>query len=238
MNVTNNSMADIEQQPDPLDEDALRRRLINRIALAGVAIVALLGGLAVIDSMYVAPTATRPKAPAPVMADAAKPLDATTISSVVGQDQAPAAQPAEQAAPEPPKPEAVPTIKGTAEPEESASPSVLSPRQQRPLTKMPEVRQAVVKPEPATASAHAPASRPLAQQAAQAESRFILQMGVFNNLDNAQELLAKLQKHGVPAQIEARVQVGPFKSKAEADAARARLKALGLEAGLLMAVHR
>ena len=38
---------------------------------------------------------------------------------------------------------------------------------------------------------------------------------------------------GIPATIEARVQVGPFKTRAEANAARAKLNALGIESVLL-----
>lgn len=52
-------MADKNQSPndatspeEQTDEEALRRRLVGRIAIAGVVIVALLGGLAVIDAMY------------------------------------------------------------------------------------------------------------------------------------------------------------------------------------------
>ncbi len=63
-------------------------------------------------------------------------------------------------------------------------------------------------------------------------------MGVFNNVDNAQELLRKLQQTGVPAQIETRVQVGPFKTRKEADEARAKLAEHGYDAGLLMAIRR
>lgn len=38
---------------------------------------------------------------------------------------------------------------------------------------------------------------------------------------------------GIPATIEARVQVGPFKTKTEAEAARSKLTALGIETVLL-----
>ena len=48
------------------DEDALRKRLVNRISVAAVVIVALLGGLAVIDALYVPPPA--PRAPRGTMA--------------------------------------------------------------------------------------------------------------------------------------------------------------------------
>ena len=38
---------------DPHDEDeALKKRLISRIAVAGVVVVALLGGLALVDALY------------------------------------------------------------------------------------------------------------------------------------------------------------------------------------------
>ena len=206
MNATNNNMTDTGQQPDSLDEDALRRRLINRIELAGVAIVALLGGLAVIDSMYVAPPTTSPKiAVAPIIVETVKPADTVAVAPVAPQEKAAEVQ----TPPEPPKPQAVPTIKKSAEPEESSAPSP-------PLSRQP----------------HPP------PQSAPAGRHFILQMGVFNNVNNAQELLDRLQKNGIPAQIEARVQVGPFKTKAEADQARPKLKAMGLDAGLLMAIHR
>ncbi|MFY9329264.1 MAG: SPOR domain-containing protein [Georgfuchsia sp.] len=199
-------MTDTELQPDSLDEDTLRRRLINRIALAGVAIVVLLGGLAVIDSLYVAPASSSAKiVVTPIMTDALKPIDAVAVP------------PEATIPPEPPQPQAVPTIKMSAEPEESSSASAPLPKQLHPLAKPTPIRA-------------------LAQDA-QRERHFVLQMGVFNNVDNAQELLARLQKIGVPAQIEARVQVGPFRTKAEADVARTKLNAMGLNAGLLMAIH-
>lgn len=200
-------MMETERQPDILDEDALRRRLIKRIALAGVAIAALLGGLALIDRMYSAPASSSEP---PASAAAAMPLSvATTL-------------------PEPPQPQAVPSIKISAAPEAGPSSSAPVPRQFHPPAKPAQVKQAAAKP----ASPHP------SPQGAQSERHFVLQMGVFNNVDNALELFARLRKNDVPAQIEARVQVGPFKTRAEADETRAKLKAMGLDAGLLMAIHR
>ena len=222
---------------DTLDEEALRRRLVNRIAIAGVVVVALLGGLALIDTLYVAPPTPAPKIvpmPAPVeVAKTAEPAPAATAT---------------ETAPEPPKPEAVPTIKSQGEPEETSSPSAPLPKATRSVTKavgsraLPNTAKALppqelAHQEPATIAAHSPPARPLTQ-GAQAERRFVLQMGVFNNVDNAQELLGKLQKAGVPAQIEARVQVGPFNTRKEADEARTKIAAMGLDPGLLMATHR
>ena len=70
------------------------------------------------------------------------------------------------------------------------------------------------------------------------ERRFALQMGVFGNLANAEDLRAKLELHGIPSSIEARVHVGPFRTREEADAARAKLKELGLDPGLLVSVRK
>lgn len=94
--------------------------------------------------------------------------------------------------------------------------------------------------------ASAPASRPLSKLAAQhaalaGEGRhglYLLQLGVFNSTDNAEELRAKLELNGIPSQIEARVQVGPFKTRLEAEQARDKLRALGIEPGLVMALKK
>lgn len=239
----NDNTIDIAQQPDTLDEDALRRRLINRIALAGIAIIALLGGLAVIDSMYVVSPTPIPKVvSAPAIIEAVKPINDATVLAVASAPEKP------EPAPEPPQPEAVPSIKSTTTPEETSSPSASPSKSSSALIKPDDTRSAIAKGKPSqelayqkpvASSTQASPSRPLTQGGgSQAERHFVLQMGVFNNVDNAQELLSKLQKNGVPAQIEARVQVGPFKTKAEADEARSKLKAIGVDAGLLMAIHR
>ena len=67
---------------------------------------------------------------------------------------------------------------------------------------------------------------------------FLLQLGVFNNTTNAEELRTKLELNGIPAQIESRVQVGPFKSRLEAEQVRNKLKQLGMEPGMLVATKK
>lgn len=64
-------------------------------------------------------------------------------------------------------------------------------------------------------------------------SGFLLQAGVFNNVQRAEELHAKLTLSGVPSTVETRVQVGPFKTRQEAEAAQARLRELGIETMLV-----
>ena len=147
--------------------------------------------------------------------------------------------------------------KKAAETEKSAPPTTAGAKPERPLTKPAQARQAIMKPsEPAFAAKRvepgaavtqplaqrqphvgAPASRPLTQ-ALEAARGFLLQLGVFNNTANAEELRAKLELNGIPSQIEARVQVGPFKSREEAEAARTKLRALGMEPGVLVAIKK
>lgn len=60
-----------------------------------------------------------------------------------------------------------------------------------------------------------------------------MQAGVFADPRRAEELHARLVLEGIPATIESRVQVGPFKDRAEAEAAREKLKAMGIDTVLL-----
>lgn len=82
--------------------------------------------------------------------------------------------------------------------------------------------------------------RPQAQALAQpphplpsAPKSFEVQLGVFTDLDNAKHLQTKLAQQGIPSHTETRVQIGPFKSRMEAERAKAKLKALGISAVVL-----
>jgi len=57
---------------------------------------------------------------------------------------------------------------------------------------------------------------------------FTVQLGVFTSMENAQALYAKLKEQGIPAFLETRVVVGPFRDRLEADAAQRKLTALGI----------
>jgi len=60
-----------------------------------------------------------------------------------------------------------------------------------------------------------------------------VQAGVFADAQRAEELRAKLTLNGIPSTMEARVQVGPFKTREEAESAREKMKALGIDGILL-----
>lgn len=255
-------------------EEALRKRLLGRIAVAAVIIVGLLGSLAVFDALYAPatpvkvasapPIPTPPSAPAP----AAEPAPTSTSASATGTPAAEA--PKEAAAAKPvdsapaTTPPAAPTKIAKATPEQTSSPGAppLTPLPaEKPLTKPASPRQAMIRPsEPAERIAppvaarpdpqreiarapyggnrNAPASRPLSQAVPTASRQFALQLGVFNNIANAEDLRAKLELHGIPSTIEARVQVGPFGSREEIDVARAKLNALGIDSGIMVSSRK
>lgn len=205
-------------RPERRIDPELRQRLIKRIALAALAIVVLLGGLAVIDRYYVPPPAKPPRAMSAALTPLAKPAEAPPAAP------APEAQPEVQAeAPPPPAPPAVP--------EQTASPSITRPAS--------PVAAGHLRPAPQSAveNDRAPPTHPrLAEKAA--PRQYVFQMGVFNDVANAQQLNDKLKESGVPSRIEARVQVGPFKTRAEAEAARKKLIELGIQPGILMPVRK
>lgn len=239
-NPESDTPLDVRADSDDSDDSALKKRLLSRVAVAGVVILGLLGGLAVFDVL------NKPQAPSlPKMATA--PIEAADT-----QAKAEAATTGEKGESEKPPTEAKQEV--AAVPERS-EPALAPPPKQ--LTPPATARQAAIKPTPPAVSsakpdaareiartqpersapsqpAAAPATpRPLAQ-VAEGVKRFLVQVGVFSNHANAEELVAKLHDAGIPAQIESRVQVGPFASRAEADAARSKLKALGIDDGLLV----
>lgn len=74
--------------------------------------------------------------------------------------------------------------------------------------------------------------------AAAADERFIVQVGAFEDAAKAREVRMKVERAGLKTYTQVagkftRVRVGPFNSRAEADKAAARIKALDLSASVL-----
>jgi len=193
-------ISNLDHAPTP--EEALRRRLVNRIIIAALLVAGLLGSLAMFEAIYTPPAPVKAKLTLPPKPEPVAEPETKTIAPVAEA-----------------KPEATPV------PERTAAPAVPQPK----------VAPAPVAPPPHAAPHRAPASRPVTQAI---ERRYALQMGVFSNMANAEDLRAKLVANGIPATIEARVHVGPFKTKQEVDAARAKLKELGLDDGLLITTKK
>lgn len=252
------------QEPAPTDDDAIRQRLLGRIAVAAVIIVGLLGSLAMFDALYTSsgePPATlaeSEKTPAPaVVAEAPVAVGETPDKPVVATAETEAPAPA--GVPGSANGSAVPAS-APPPPEISASPGsppLQALPQEKPLTRPATAKPALIRPsDPAPlpplarpdprreiarsqGGVHAPASRPLAQALEhQAERMFALQLGVFSNIANAEDLRAKLEQAGIPATVEARVRAGPFANRAEAEGAREKLKALGIAESIMVSVKK
>jgi len=124
--------------------------------------------------------------------------------------------------PQAPSPAAVPVPAPV--PEATTAPSNILPPpraavQSEPAPPKPAARIVDVRPAPAV----------MPPAVSRLFSGFLLQAGVFSSVQRAEELHARLTLSGVPSTLETRVQVGPFKTRQEAEAAQAKLKELGVE---------
>lgn len=235
--MTDTSTPETEPQPvaetGPPDDEALKERLLKRVVVAAVVVAGLLGSLVIFDTIRTPAVsvpdkiATLPPAAVVTPAPLAEPGDAARVPAEAGSGPGP-------------------QVENTV-PERSAAPDSLTVQPlpgEKPLTKLATGRLAMLHPAPPAPAAappveparelarsHPEASRPLPQLT---ERQFGLQLGVFSNLANAEDLRARLEKNGIPATIEARVRAGPFATRAEAEIARAKLKELGIDDGLLI----
>jgi DedD protein len=239
------------EQPD------LKRKLAWRMGFAGLMIVALLGTLALFDHLS-APDEQEPAAP---RFTERVPVPKKEITQPLKPaEPVPEAPPEDKKTVEP-EASAVPVDKSLPPVEAPARPEVLSqpvlphaaprtePRAVQPGRVAPSVQQAPVAP-------HAAAPRPVEvrpdaepvpavkDQAPLAVTRqavapprlfsgYALQAGVFSDPRLAEELHARLTLNGIPSTLETRVQVGPFKSREEAEAAREKMKSMGIDTVLL-----
>lgn len=230
------------------DETLLRQRLLRRIGLAGVLIVALVASLAMFDAVFVtapapeaadpapvavnstaAPAEASPAAEAPTEAPADSAASMASIPADKPEDKAATPEKSEASAPTPTPP--VASAKGKSEIKPITQPVSRPPAKAAPVVSESTAAPTLPPPPPPPVVKSAPV-HPLTQN-----QGYLVQMGVFSNIANAEELKGRLDKAGIPAHIEARVQVGPFKNKAEAAMAQKKLSEMGLS-GLLLSPRK
>lgn len=213
-------------EPVP-DNDDIKKRATRRLFVA-VALVGIAAGILTWLSNYrpSKPITTQPTPDTVV----APPIIAPEPTPIAPAEQPAAAQPAQEqpAAEAPPaaprseagQPPAPPPTLGPPPPPQVVS-KPLPPPGPGPKTTAAEPAKPLVRAEqpaaPAAAQPHAP-------------SGYVVQFGVFSNPQNALQLVERLKKAGIDAQTETRVQLPPFKTKAEAEAALAKLKEKGISA--------
>lgn len=243
--------------PPPQSIEAVRRRARHR--LIGAAVLVLLG---VIGFPLLFDTEPRPMSidiPIEIPAKTPKPALSSTPPAKESAKTTPAvAKPAEPSVsanqslgareevvePGPSKPAETPLAKS---PEKTAAKAAEKP--ETTSTAVP------AKSVPANGDADRarallegkPAAKPAAEKAAAAtpaagSERLVVQVGAFAEAAGAREVRSKLERAGLktythvaktPQGDRIRVRVGPFDSRAEADKAAARVKALGLPAAIL-----
>lgn len=238
-----------EQDLQSLSNDEARRSrraLLLKAGLAGGAILVLIIALVVLDSSpdkTTAPRSARVVTPevepdtaaqSPSLAEATTQAlrtseEAAQIQSVVMAEQAGVSTP-------------------PAEKEETADPTATVLGVPAPAAKGKAEasggRLVLAQSSARAARSSAPAARPAAPAAstpaaaASSASGFMVQVGVFANHGNAEELRGKLTAAGIPTQVETRVQIGPFPDRKSALVAQQKLKALGLDGGLIIPPHQ
>lgn len=245
--MTNSQTTDQpKQQPDsgkPGAPSDVRRKLTRRIGIAAVMVVGLLGGLALFDYLTApgeAPEVEYPRFTEPV------PVAKKVVTQPVVPVAPATSEPADETKASEPESTDAPVDK-------SGRPAALPPAPEvdaAPMApKVKPARQALVA-EGSRAAAQARSAEKVPPRAAELLpvatgtpatpspepqllsrllSGYTLQAGVFVEPQRAEELHARLVQEGIPATIETRVLVGPFKSRKEAEAARVKLRAMGIE---------
>jgi DedD protein len=244
-------------------EGDIKRKLVLRVVFAGFLIAVLLGALAFIDylgrpsdeAVSTGPTFSSPvPVPRKEVSQPVKPAEPAAVAEVPKPAPAAEASTAPATPVAPAAAVAAPVADTPARPEVAAQPEL--PRQDARSSPAParasraaggnmstpaegtSAASSQFMPEPEKPAAPAPQeSRPLPAERTPAPPRlfsgFAVQAGVFADAQHAEELRAKLTLNGIPSTMEARVQVGPFKTREEAEAARQKLKALGIDGILL-----
>lgn len=217
------------------DPATVRRILAKRLFLAGLMIIILLSVLAVFD--YLSKTGGEDE-----LSEQGS-ISTTPGPSIVSSSRSDAdvTDPV------------LPTIEPPGMPIIEAQPTVYSVSSAQDLKELPEEAQSVLQ-EAGSGSDEAPVADvarvpersaapvrvlpPSPQTAIDASasvssSGYVLQAGVFSSPERARKLKARLIAAGVPVTIESRVHVGPFSSQKDADAARSKIKALGIDSLLI-----
>ncbi|MBI5331890.1 MAG: SPOR domain-containing protein [Betaproteobacteria bacterium] len=187
--------------------DEMRNKALQRLAVAAVVTTGALAALWWLDQSGAPRQPVRKMAVKPAPITSAPEISPPGVTEPApapleetGKAEAPPAAAVRPEAPPPPKVNNAPVAPATRP--ENAAPSV-----------------------PATPPAAPPAPAP---HAAAGGAGFVIQVGLFSNPKNAQELVQKLGRMGIKAHTETRVQLGPFQTKAEADKAQAELRKRGV----------
>ncbi len=222
----------------PENED-VRKKALLRLAVAGVVTAAALGGLWWLDQSDSKKPPVAEAPPAPIVSAPPPEVAAPQTEALETEPKAPLAEDspavgAEAGMEKAAKTEGLPEKSPPPPPKVSnnLSPPRVQPSPQPAFPSQMAPRPAVVTP---ARPAPPPAADPLPQaQPGVSGKGYVVQLGVFSNPDNARELVTKLNKQGIRAHMEARVQLGPFLNRQEAEKAQIEMRKLGYNALLTL----
>lgn len=239
---------------DPILQQESQRRLkvqlAWRLGIAAALIVLVLFGINWLDQQNDAPPAVHTPIPliapqvaepeplplptsAPIASVAIEASSALSVSAPIASSSASGViegasrRPSTTPSPAPHPTSSKPTLKL-----EAIDPTVRSTQKPTPQSAMIAAKpEPTIRPSPVTqAPQSTPIAAPLPYPAAQhTPNGYTVQAGVFMHAQNAGKLLSQLKAAGIPAFAETRVQIGPFKDKASADAAAEKLKRMGID---------
>lgn len=243
------------------EQDDVKKKAFLRLAVAGGVTLAALGGLWWLDHSGGTPPPPE-SAPAPIVAASPPQVAAPEIESTLPPEEATenildetqmevkqtsTAQDAVAEAPPPPKVSnnPHPGVRPNVQPNSAAS-TLPQAANQPPVAAaignsianngvnpaMEPAARTSLAATPAPQAAALPARQSAPQPAPQNGNNFVVQLGVFSNPENARELVEKLKKQGVRAHLEARVQLGPYLNRVEAEKAQMEMRKLGYNAVL------
>lgn len=215
----------------PQSIEAVRRRARHRLIGAAVLVlVGVLGFPLLFDTQ-----------PRPIAVDVPIEIPARNAPAAPAPKPEPKSQPAEPVAA---RPAPVATGDSLAAREEVVEPKAVA----KPVEKAPEKPADQAPPEKPVAGKVAvektlekPPEKP-ADKAATGNERIVVQVGAFSEVERAREARLKLERAGLktythvaetPQGRRIRVRLGPFATRAEAEKAAERAKALGLSTALL-----
>lgn len=242
---------------DPILQQETQRKLkvqlAWRLGIASVLIVLALFGINWLDRQQDTPPAVNTPTPriapataeplplpttAPTTAPASAPAEASATLSITsapssdsGVIEGAPRSAAKKAVTTPAPATAAPKTAPTAAPAPAKVAPVTTPAKTIAATpavpaRAPAAITAAPRALPAAPVTISPLPYPAPQQTPQG---YIVQAGVFLQTPKAENYLLQLKTAGIPAYIESRVQIGPFKDKAAAEAAIQKLRQLGIE---------
>jgi len=214
------------------EKDEVKQRAIKRLLVAVVLVIIAVGILTYLS--YYKPTKvvtkptpeTLPPPPPPIVTgpepQIVQPAPAEALPEL--PPPLPAEAPATQPEPTPLPPPPPPAVSSKPLPQPGPGPKKVPTSAPKPLEQKPEELK------PLVPAQNAPQAVPTPSKPSAGGQGYVVQFGVFSNPQNALQLVEKLKQAGIAAQTETHVQLPPFKTRAEADAALAKMREKGLTA--------